>query len=329
MSNVNLSQLVGGKSCTVPCHIFNNGSRVSSFALADTGANTLALIDTQSAQVISQFLTLPIKRLPNPIVVRGFNGADAPPITSVLQLHVCIDRRRLYNVPFLITNLGGHHMILGRKWMSYLGVSLNVRRRRIVWPATLPPTPWFAKEISIPMRDLFCRSTNAQHQADVVRRDCDNTRLDIATLDPLQARQILPRPITTIPTTQADRGQLGKMSRSCLPIRTSLEKHTEHADRQASLRKMEQQFREPTGPECTIRPQGGRTTPRHQWPDNLPALDICVIGAVGFSRNLARPGATPFVTSLYEIDRILEERTNLKAQEDQDYQAQVNTKLLS
>ena len=115
MSNVDLSQLVRGKSCTILCHIFNNGSRVSSFALADTGANALALIDTLSAQAISQFLSVPTERLPNPIVVRGFNGADAPPITSILQVHICVDKRRLYNIPFLITDLGGHDIILGRK----------------------------------------------------------------------------------------------------------------------------------------------------------------------------------------------------------------------
>ena len=126
MSNIDLSQLVGGKSCTVPCYIFNNRSKVSSFALADTGANALALIDTLSAQATSQFLSIPVERLPNPIVVRGFNGVNAPLITSILQLHICVDRRRLYNVPFLITDLGGHNMILGRKWMSYLGVSLDI-----------------------------------------------------------------------------------------------------------------------------------------------------------------------------------------------------------
>ena len=132
MSNIDLSQLVGGKSCTVLCHLFNNGSRVSSFALADTGANALALIDTKSAQAISQFLALPIECLPNPIIVQGFNSVDAPPITKFIQIHSCIDRRRLYNTPFLITDLGNHDIILGRKWLSCLGVSLNVQRRRIV-----------------------------------------------------------------------------------------------------------------------------------------------------------------------------------------------------
>ena len=163
MSNVDLGQLVGGKSCTVPCHIFSNGTKVSSFALADTGANAFALINTPSTLALSKALSIPIEKLLQPIFVQGFSGADAPPITQVVRFHICIDWRRMYNVPFLVTNLGGHNLILGRKWMSYLGVSLDVRRRRIVWPETLPPTPWFAKEIHIPIRDLFERQSNPQH----------------------------------------------------------------------------------------------------------------------------------------------------------------------
>ena len=46
------------------------------------------------------------------------------------------------------------------------------------------------------------------------------------------------------------------------------------------------------------------------YPANLPKLDICAIGAVGFYRNMSAAGATVFSTSLYEIDQILEERTS-------------------
>jgi hypothetical protein len=300
MSNVDLSQLVGGKSCTVPCHIFNNGSKVSSFALADTGANALALIDTRSAQATSKFLSIPIERLPNPIVVRGFNGVNAPPITTILHLYIYVDRRRLYNVPFLITDLGGHNIILGRKWMSYLGVSLDVRRRRIVWPETLPPTPWFAKEISIPIKDLFYRPRNPRHQEDIARRDQNqnSTIGKVATLDLLQTKvRILHRPKN--------------------PIRPSvgLGKRTELLDRKDNLQKMEQQFRSSTDPKHSKKVRKPRR-PSESYPSNLPKVDICAIGAVGFHRNMARPGATVFSTSLYEIDRILEERTVQEIQED-------------
>jgi hypothetical protein len=298
MSSVDLGQLVGGKSCTVPCHIFNNGSKVSSLALADTGANAFALIDTQRAQRTSQFLAIPIECLPNPIHVRGFDGTSAPPITSILRLHICVDRRRLYNVPFLITDLGGHDVILGRKWMSHLGVHLDVRRRRIVWPQNLPPTPWFAKEIGTTMRDLLQTVQNPIHQEDATRRDQDNTTGEIVTLEPARVC-ILQRP--KVP-------------------RPEIRNHTELLDRKNSLRKMEQELQSLTD---LARPAKARKRSA-SYPANLPKVDVCVISAVGFYRNVTQPGAVVFSTTLYEIDRILEEKMT---QEDQDYQELVESRL--
>ena len=43
-------------------------------------------------------------------------------------------------------------------------------------------------------------------------------------------------------------------------------------------------------------------------PANLPPVDIYCIGAVGFYRTLIKPDVTSFVTSLYEIDRVIEEK---------------------
>jgi hypothetical protein len=89
---------------------------------------------------------------------------------------------------------------------------------------------------------------------------------------------------------------------------------------------MEQQFRSFTDQECSEKVRKTRR-PSESYPTNLPKVDICAIGAVGFHRNIAKPGATVFATSLYEIDRILEERTVQEIQEDRDYQAQLESKL--
>jgi len=69
MSNVDLGQLVGGKSCFIPCTIFRNGFQVFSFALADTRANAFALVDTKCACKLSEYLATPFKKLPRPIQV--------------------------------------------------------------------------------------------------------------------------------------------------------------------------------------------------------------------------------------------------------------------
>ena len=173
-------------------------------------------------------------------------------------------------------------MILSRKWMSYLGVSLDVRRRRIVWPETLPPTPWFTKEISIPIKDLFNRPRNPRHQEDIVRRDRNSAIREIVTLDPLQTKiQILQRPKALVQPSQVDHSQLRKVYR-----RLGLGKRIELLDCKDNLQKMEQQFRSSTSLEHS---EKVRKTWRlsESYPANLPKVDICAIGSVGFHRNMA------------------------------------------
>ena len=155
MSHVDLGRLVGGRSCTIPCTLFRNGYQVLTSALADSGANALALIDTQCAVKLADFLNVPIEELPKPIPIRGYSGRIGPPITTILRIHLRVDGRRQYNVPFLITDLGSHDMILGRKWLAYLGLYLDVWNRQLVWPETMPLTPSFIKEISITMENLI------------------------------------------------------------------------------------------------------------------------------------------------------------------------------
>jgi len=46
MLHINLSQLVSRKSCTIPYTLFCNGYQVLTSALANSRANTFALIDT-------------------------------------------------------------------------------------------------------------------------------------------------------------------------------------------------------------------------------------------------------------------------------------------
>jgi hypothetical protein len=120
MSEVDLSQLLGGKSFTTPCTLFRNGCGVDTTALANSGANAFALLDTKCARNLSEFLNTPLETLERPILVKGYNGQIGKPITLILRTHLQVNGRRQYNVPFLVTDLGHHDVILGRKWLSYL-----------------------------------------------------------------------------------------------------------------------------------------------------------------------------------------------------------------
>jgi len=49
---------------------------------------------------------------------------------------------------------------------------------------------------------------------------------------------------------------------------------------------------------------------------DLPLVDICCISAVGFYQNLVQPNTIAFITSLYEINRMLKEKeSELSGQE--------------
>jgi hypothetical protein len=84
MLEVNLSQLLGGKSFTILCTLFRNGYRVTTTALANSRANAFTLLDTNYVKNISKFLDTPLEILDRPILVKGYNGQIGTPITFVL-----------------------------------------------------------------------------------------------------------------------------------------------------------------------------------------------------------------------------------------------------
>ena len=120
MLEVDLSWLMGRKSFTILCTLSCNGCGVNTTALTDFGANAFTLLDTKCAKKILEFLNTPIEVLERPVLVKGYNRQIGNPITSILQTYLQVDRRRQYNVPFLIIDLGHYDVILRRKWLSYL-----------------------------------------------------------------------------------------------------------------------------------------------------------------------------------------------------------------
>ena len=328
MSNVDLGQLVGGKSCSIPCTIFRNGFQVFSSALADTGANAFALVDTKCARKLSEYLATPFEKLPRPIQVRGYNGSGVQSITTVLRMHICVDGRRQYNTPFLVADLGHFDLILGRKWLSYLKLQLDVQSRRLIWPKDLPPTPCFVKEAGIAIEALLRPAREPAHQADANRRDAafeKDAQLDPERVRILQRPQDEGQPVITAATK--DSSPPLSTARSQRPQWTlgAIERHTELADRRDNLRTMERELQLLESPVKLPRIRKSPVTVRK----SLPRVDICGIGAAGFRRNLERPGAVVFVTSLCEIDRLIEEKQRPPSDEDLTDEQLLELKLLA
>jgi hypothetical protein len=247
---------MGGKSFTIPCILSRNGCGVKTTTLANSKANAFTLISVKCAKKLSKFLNTPFEKLERPIPVKGYNGQSGTPITSVLRIHLRVDGRRQYNVPFLITDLGHHDVILGRKWLAYLDLWLDVRNQQLIWPTNLPPTPSFIKEIIVTMKRLLETALDPAHQADATRRDqALQKEIELGKISILRRPQTQnasattsPKPTTTAVNTQplialdgfhplGGGNQNASVRKPWTP--KGIERHIELLDQQDNLRKME------------------------------------------------------------------------------------------
>ena len=164
---------MGGNHFTVPCTISISGYGIDLNALADTGANGFAFIDTACAIDAAKFLDIKPTRLEKPITVKGFDGRRGKAVTHILILHLTLCGRRQTNIPFCILDLGNHDLILGLKWMEYFDIWLNPRRKKLIWPddndRLLPPT--FHRVIRTHRRAIARGKGRSAYQQDVEARD--------------------------------------------------------------------------------------------------------------------------------------------------------------
>jgi len=282
--------LIGGKHFTVPCTLAYNGYGVQTSALVDSGANGLVFIDTRCAADLAKFLNVALTPLPTPCSVKGFDGKPGRSATHAIILNLGIDGHRQQKIPMLILDLGNHDLILGRRWLSHFDIWLDVRNRRLLWPDQ-PRERSMTQEICTTRENLRPQPVDPQHQAEVIRRDQAFGREDAQRI-----RQILPRSKDQQPLITAvikDR-----------PSARDIERRSERITQRDNLRKMEQELRGISRPP----PKAPRQKPT---PENLPKIDIAMIGAAGFHRLLRHKDNTLFATSLYEIDRIIEEKEGI------------------
>jgi hypothetical protein len=197
----------------------------------------------------------------------------------------------------------------------------------------MPPTPSFIKEVTVDIKTLLQTTTDPNHQADATRRDqafekaIRNRKIRIlprpqvadvlgnTTLQPTvglgaaveddsgyeSARSVETKSTpASVFRPPGGRNQIPTVRKSGTP--RDIGKHTERIDRRDNLRKMEQELRGRTSI-----PKALKHALRKQ-DACLPPVDIYCIGAVGFYRTLIKPDVTPFITSLYEIDQIIEQK---------------------
>lgn len=171
-----MSRLLGRDkdSLTVPIQLAKNGLSICTQALVDTGANGFAFLDIFLAERLVKHFHYHVLPLKQPCKVKGFDGRVENAITHLMILSVVVDKRVMYNLPFLIVRLGKHDVILGRMWLARYNVMVDCNRRRLLWPeeVTLREEIRTKQFTPIPKKLLLRnREVEIQHQKDADRRD--------------------------------------------------------------------------------------------------------------------------------------------------------------
>jgi hypothetical protein len=274
-------------------------------SLVDTGANGSIFLNTACAIDVAKFFQTKVVRLKTPYQIKGYDGKSNQPVTHVIILHLAIDGRRFKNVPMIIANLGNHDMIIGRQWLDEKDIWLDVKNQRLLWPQDRPleDKVKLSHELTIPRDALVKPDVDPKHQRDADRRDRKmENKFPIRILkreEPLPS--CLPKEESKAPRYQPPR--------------------TQKMDDRANMNKMNRNLTEET------RQEEKKPCKRVHRTD-LPKIDIAAIGAVGFHRTAQKKNTEVFITSLYEIDKMIDEqRANLMFQDYDDYQKIVDERL--
>jgi len=147
-----------------------NGCGIDLHSLADTGANGFLFINRPLAKRLSQSLGTPLRTLPYPVSVGGFDGKTQTSVNQYIRLHLTIDGRRILNCPFIVLDLRHQDVIIRIKWMRRFKVFLDPEHNQLIWPSDTPPTPSLTREIKLPYHSPRV-SKYLNHQSDANRRD--------------------------------------------------------------------------------------------------------------------------------------------------------------
>ena len=330
---------MGGPHFLVHSTISMNGVGISTWALADTGANGFLFLNRPLARTLASACDVKIQKLPYAIPVRGYQDSVRSRVNEYVRLHLTIDGRKMYNCPFIILDLGKQDCIIGLKWMSKFRILLDPTQSRFRWPSDYPPTYSAAKEMIIPHRNPHASPDTVRRiQADVARRDYAieqdeirrrNGARGVISLNCINISSISTPSVTgqePVPAPTVTKRH-PKTSPVFVPIRQNA---TWKSHLLRAYEKMNKAMSLVENPP-TLSTSKVRRMPNSCRPDAAPAstmskgLDICMISANAFHFNMKRATSEFFTTSVYEIDRVIEEKE--QADEDPDTARLINEKL--
>ncbi|KKA22077.1 Gag/polymerase/env polyprotein [Rasamsonia emersonii CBS 393.64] len=243
--------------------------------IRDTGANGFIFIDTNLATLIAKTFGLHTVPLGREYAVQGYDGKSEAPVTHAIFMTLEVDGRRQNNLPMLIVNLGRHDIILGRKWFAQFGVLPDCKNQRLLWPSERAAFDEVAAQTTRPLpRKILKRADTIQmnYQKDADRRD------RLMEQEDQEDQKKGPNKVTT-----GDRK----------PISPAAPRH------------QPRELFQPTDP-IPLEPEK-----KIESSQDLPKIDIAAIGGSAFTRYMKGNSAEVFVTSLYEIDKMIQHKKPL------------------
>ena len=120
-----LGNLFTNEALVVACSL-DRMNKIKTTSLLDTGATGITFINLAIARYVCDVLQILFIQLAKPKSIREFNGKLAPSITYAIYPTLTMQGHTKLVVPFLITKLGQHLLILGKPWMPKHGVILNM-----------------------------------------------------------------------------------------------------------------------------------------------------------------------------------------------------------
>ncbi len=110
-----------GEHLVVNCNIDDQGNRIRSYALIDSGATGFAFIDKEFA--FSQGLPLYSPQDPRELEVIDGRPIESGRVTAMTKVKLTIDKH-VEEIPMFITKLGHYPVVLGILWLNKQDVSL-------------------------------------------------------------------------------------------------------------------------------------------------------------------------------------------------------------
>jgi transposase InsO family protein len=272
LNGLDLQQLLGkdSESFIVPTKIAQNGYSVAVQALIDTGANGFAFIDTKLAVMVAQFFGIHTEALDSKCAVRGYDGKSTNPITHAITLNLVVDGHRQLATPMLIVDLGRYDIILGKKWLAKFDVMPSCKLNRLIWPEETTLLDEVSTKCLTPLpKRILQRKERIKEEH---QEDADRR-------DKLMEREIRRERYRPPRTFLMDyRNGLNKMDRAL--------NQTEESIPPKQVKRRNQDIND----KSSIR------------------IDIALIGAAAFHLQATKKGSEAFVTSLYEIEKLIDDR---------------------